>query len=107
MVDGLLAEPMSRRAAETRVLPVDGPASEVPADVTPGPDSAAVPPEEEGVSGAPAVCGAGALFDGWPVDDWVTEVAGVDVAVVLLVSVLTALVAAVGTGTVVVDAWTD
>lgn len=108
LVDGLLADPMSRRAAETRVLPVDGPASEVPADVTPGPDSAAVPPEDEGVCGAPAVCGAGALFDGWPVDGWVTEVPGVDVGVVLVVSVLTTPVAAaVETGTVVVDAWTD
>ena len=108
--DELPEELRLRRAAGVRLPPVVGPATEAPADGTPGPDAAAGPPEGEGVCDAAAVCGAGvALFDGWPVDDWVTEVeAGVDVGVVVLfVSVLTAPVEPVETGTVVVVAWPD
>lgn len=97
----------SRRASETSVL-AEGPAAEVPVDVEPIPGPAAEPPVEEGVSGAAAVCGAVALFDGWPVDDSVTEVEpGVVGAVVLFVSVETAPVVPVETGTVVVTDWTD
>jgi hypothetical protein len=48
------------------------------------------------------------LFDGWPVDDSVTEVGpGVVGAMVLFVPVVTAPVAPVETGTVVVADWTD
>jgi len=98
----------SRRASETSVL-AEGPAAEVPVDVAPIPGPAAGPPVEEGVCDAAAVCGAGvALFDGWPVGDSVTEVEpGVVGAVVLFVSVVTAPVAPVETGTVVVTDWTD
>ena len=110
-VDEPAVELAVRRADGTRGLAIDGPAAELPADGAPITGPATGPPveETEGACGAAAVCGAGvALFDGWPVDDWVTAAAaGVDVGVVLLTSVLTALAAPVETGTVVVAAARD
>ena len=97
----------TRRASETSVL-AEGPAAEVPADVAPIPGPAAGPPVEESVCGAVAVCGAGVVFDGWAVDDSVTEVdPGVVGAVVLFVSVVVVPVAPLETGTVVVTDLTD
>lgn len=102
LVDGEPEDLRSAMAEETRVFPVEGPAV-VPADVAPATGPAAEPPVEEGVCGTAVCCAGVALFDGWPFDDWVTEVEpGVVGAAVLFTSALTTAVPPVETGTVVV-----